>query len=145
MKTIDLRRLKDAAGQPLPESHPVRKLIAELPWLHGLPSVRMFFRLVLTIYRARLQQALQEGLGAPLNGGAVRQELFYLENTARKVICDSGRVHDTFELYRKAADDIRVTAGSVPWLREKSLRRFDETAATLMRGIRLQGPRHVRT
>ncbi len=145
MKTIDLRRLNDAAGRPLPESHPVRRLVAELPWLHGLPSVRMFFRLILSLYRARLQQALQDGLETPPDAAAIGRELFYLENTARRVVCDSGRVHDTGDLYRKAVRDIRITAGSVPWLREKSLRRFDEAVAALMRGVRLQGPRYVRT
>jgi hypothetical protein len=135
---IDLTAMRDSNGSALTETHPIRKLLGELPWLHGLASVRMFLQMIVVQYRDRLTAAYAGGMIQP-DSIESRRALNYFKNSAR-MITIRGESYSTYEYYQEALDEISRTARTVPRLRERSLLSFQATVAALMHAVRTHRP-----
>lgn len=138
---IDLRSMRDANGAVLPETHPIRKLLKELPWLHGLASVREFFQLVVVLHRDRLTKALETGMTDGREAVCVERELLYLENVARDAEIGgvSCNLRTQYLEARRAIADLNGRIGA-----DKSTARhqarFDLAVAELFHDIRRLRP-----
>jgi|SRR5579871_1513338 len=132
---IDDRKPARRTGAPMELPHPVQKLLKDLPWLFGLPTVRLLFRVILELHADRLARSVEAGPLQPLTAAGIRSALIYFENTAGECLFEGVRLN-LYHLYLESLLDIRCVTARVPWLEERSVDRLSETVAVLMHGLR---------
>lgn len=140
MYAVDLRSIDPRRPLAVPATHPVGALYYERPWLRELTTVRLFFRLALAVYGARIDASLEADAPDP-GDDDLRKALMFFRNIRTDVQVGSERLslRDLYdESLRIINDPDRIALP--PDSREEALEAFVRAAASVFHHVRMTRP-----